>query len=524
MSSTYIRLEPRPHERNLEAGFAAAIHDPVWFLARQWQMGEHQGENASSPTWVNYDLGSRPIRAADSRFDPLIIPAEAIVESEIDDWWTIGRRIRVGRRFNNRPSILNDSSLLFFNPPPPYEQFHGQPDGLMIWRKRVQLGIAESEFGAEIPPDSLPAWDSAHLLYQQTEQNAFATDQQRLTVQRHRGGRLDWHSVDATALAEAIASSSETRQAIPTGLNYSGAPNPRWWQIENAEVDPGSYAPDSAHTPTALLTDLIFSHSDDWFLFPVLAQAGHIVNIASMQVHDAFDRIYSSTETDADGKLQWQGLQPPQDWTLFKVDGTLPPEQGLSVADLLLWHIAELPLESIPIERVQFGLDETSNLLWAVERTVDGREVESRKPTEMNSARFNNGTAPGQVGAPREYAYVPGEGIVPHWHAYTLNDEVAEAGPRRLIQRYLADLSRQKPARMPAPEAEVLKLPNHPHTIVPLAIPSNGIEVERRWMLAHDMKGQPVLWIERQRRSLLSPPARQLRFDVMEEANQQAIE
>jgi hypothetical protein len=33
-------------------------------------------------------------------------------------------------------------------------------------------------------------------------------------------------------------------------------------------------------------------------------------------------------------------------------------------------------------------------------------------------------------------------------------------------------------------------------------------------------RGQPVLWIQRQRRSLLSPPARRLRFDVMEEANE----
>ena len=133
---SYIRLEPRPHERDFEAGFAAAVQDPVWFLARQWQMGEHQGENASSPVWINYGLSSRPIRAADPRFDPRVIPAEAIVESEIDDWWTLGRRIRIGRRFTDHPSLVGNPSLLFFNPPPPYEHFHGQPDGLMLWRQR----------------------------------------------------------------------------------------------------------------------------------------------------------------------------------------------------------------------------------------------------------------------------------------------------------------------------------------------------------------------------------------------------
>lgn len=189
----------------------------------------------------------------------------------------------------------------------------------------------------------------------------------------------------------------------------------------------------------------------------------------------------------------------------------------------MLWHVAELPLESVPIERVQFGLDEESNLLWAVERTVDGREVESRKPTPIDDAqhpKFNEGkpSRDARPGKAREYAYVPGQGIVPRWHPYEI-DEVA--GQRRLVQRRLVDLSRQKPALMPAPEAEVLQSKTAaPHQIAPLAIPSNGIEVERRWQLARDMNGAPVLWKQRQRRSLLSPPARRLRFDVMEEANQ----
>jgi hypothetical protein len=516
---SHIRLEPRPHERNLEAGIAATINDPVWFLARQWQMGEHQGENASSPTWVNYGLSTQTLAAADPRFDPTITPAEAIVESEIDDWWTLGRRVRIGKRFTNHPAVSGNPALMFSKPPSPYEQFHGQPDGLLVWRERLVLGIDDAAWGTVIPPASTPAWNSEHLLYQQNEQTAFAVDQQRLTVQRHRGGRLDWHSVDATKLAEPVVPEPEAREAIPTALNYPGAPNTRWWQIENADVDLGGYAPDSAHTPTAMLTELIFSHSDDWFLFPVLARAGRVVAIESMEVRDAFGRIYSSTERDEGGNLVWQGLQPPQNWTLFKVDGTAPEDRGLPPECLLLWHVAELPLESAPFERIQFGLDEESNLLWAVERMLDGRDVELREVVLPDTPRFNDGKPSGDARDAREYAYVPGEGIVPHWHPYTINDE-AQGSPRRLVQRHLVDLSRQKPLRMPSPEAQVLQAqaPLPLHQIVPLAIPSNGIEVERRWMLARDMNGQPTLWIQRLRRPLLAPPARRLRFDVMEPA------
>jgi hypothetical protein len=516
--TTYARLQPYPNEHNLEAGFAAAIHDPVWFLGRQWQMGEHQGENASSPVWVTYNLRSRPIAAADPRFDPTIMPAEAIVESEIDDWWTMGRRVRIGKRLAAaQPALAERADLLLVTPAPPYEHFAGQVDGLAVWRKRDELGLTADDFGAAIPPDSTPAWDSEALLYQQNAENAFTAADQQLVVQRHRGGRMDWHSVDATALAEGVEALVDNGEAIPTQLHYPGAPANRWWQIEDAEVDIGGYAPDSAHTPTALLTELIFSHSDDWFLFPVSGKIGHragqVTAITSLTVMDAFDRTYASEEQSEAGEPLWPGLLAPEDWTLFKIDGVADDEPGLTTADLILWHVAELPLESGALERVQFGLDEEANLLWAVERTVDGRAVTERRLEPIDEEahpRFNNGKPSGDVREAKEYAYVPAQGIAPYWHPY----EIAEVeDKRRLVQRRLVDLSRQKPIPMPAPQAAILEA----KTIRPLAIPSSGIEIERRWQLARAMDGAPVLWVQRQRRTLLSPAARRLRFDVMEE-------
>lgn len=520
----YARLEPGRSERNLEQGFAAAIHDPVWFLARQWQMGEHQGENASTPVWVNYGLSSRAVQAADPRFDPAITPAEAIVESEIDDWWTMGRRVRLGRQVAGLVALPDDDALRFYHPPPPYERFHGQPDGLALWR----AALFPPELATGIPPDSVPAWSSRQLLYQQDAENSFTTGDHRLTVQRHRGGRLDWHAVDAAALDGAAAAEVEPREAIPAALDYPGAPNSRWWQIERAEVDPGGYVPDSAHTPTAILTELIFSHSDDWFLFPVTARAGHVVAIETLRVTDAFGREYDSEESTAAGERMWVGLQPPENWALFRTTGLTANEPGLSDEALVLWHVAEFPLESAPIERVQFGLDEESNLLWAVERVIDGREAASRKvelPDEALHPKFRTDKPPSVGVAAREYVYIPGQGAATHWHPYEIMEEEADGRPRRLEQRRLVDFTRQRPWPLPGPEAKVLQAGadggaavGGPHFVEPLAIPSNGIEVERRWQLARDMNGRPVLWIQRQRRPLLSPPGRRLRFDVMKEA------
>ncbi|WP_221393674.1 hypothetical protein [Dyadobacter sp. NIV53] len=510
----YWRLEPLSYQINLEAGFSASIHDPVWFLGRQWQMGEHQGENASSPVWVKYVMNSHLIKAADSRFDPQETPAEFIVESELFDWWTTGRRVRIGKKLSAHAAVQGRADLLFKSPPAPYEHFINQLDGLATWKIRAELGIADEEFDANIPADSTPAWNSRELLYQQTTENAFQCNKNQLTVNRHKGGILDWYSVDATPANIETQTLPAEGEVIPTALQYPGAPNSRWWEIENANVDMGGYAPDSAHTPTAVLTDLIFSHSDDWFLFPVLARAGNVIAIDTLTITDVFGRSYDNTEVNAANELRWPGLQPPEEWKLFKVD-------GLEDKDLVLWHVAELPLESIPLERVQFGMDEQSNLMWAVERTVDGRDAGSAKndTTDENSDRFNPGTPSGSTlpGEEAEYAYVPAIGIAPFWYPYKI-DENEDAVVRNLVQQGLPDFSRQKPVAMPLPTAEVLQpeVPGTKHIINPLAIPSNGIELVRRWQLARDMNGKPINWIQRKREPLLSPPGRLLRFDVLE--------
>src|SRR3954447_26028343 len=105
--TSHLRLEPRPHQRNLAEGFAAAIHDPVWFLARQWQMGEHQGENASTPVVVQLQAAHTSVRPSPAapELDPTVTPAEAIIEGEPNDWWTIGRRIRIGAIVAQRANL-----------------------------------------------------------------------------------------------------------------------------------------------------------------------------------------------------------------------------------------------------------------------------------------------------------------------------------------------------------------------------------------------------------------------------------
>jgi hypothetical protein len=510
INDLYLTLHPSPDDRDLEAGFAAAVHDPWWFLARQWQMGEHQGENASTPVRVEYQLRQRgiPPSVSASQLDPTVVAAEAIVETEVDDWWTMGRRIRVGNLLRDRVPADGDArrAFLFRSAPPPYDCFDDQPDGLALWRHRVRLSIEVAAFGADRPPDGVSfAWNSQRLEYNR----GFPTEVAGLNVTQHRGGAVDWFSADAVGIAPLASDPVEARSVLPVPLEYPGAPANRFWQIEREDVDIGGYAPDRAHFPTMLLIDLIYSHSDDWFMIPVAAKAGYLTWLEELRVIDSFDQVYHG----GDPAFQ-RGLTPPENWRLFHT-------RGLASNQLLMWIVAETPLRSTVFEKVDLGVDEASNCVWAVERMLDGCEAHSVPPLQIPEAGQTPTTPPaaGDMAGLRRWRYEPSDTPQPFWHPYVYNQAT------HLLEQYgLADFSRTPPVPMPHPEAEVLRdrLPaggENIHCLNPARVPSNGLSVERSWLLARDLDGQPRLWIQRQCQPLLSPPGRRLRFDIAVDAS-----
>src|SRR6478672_7967694 len=92
--TTWSRIEPRTSGAGIDVGYAARVHDPLWLLARQWQVGEFQGEDAGTPIvarWrarvkpmTRFHAGPIPIgtRLDAARFDAEAIPLEALVERQ----------------------------------------------------------------------------------------------------------------------------------------------------------------------------------------------------------------------------------------------------------------------------------------------------------------------------------------------------------------------------------------------------------------------------------------------------------
>jgi hypothetical protein len=92
--TNWSRIEPRTSGTNIDVGYAARVHDPLWLLARQWQVGEFQGEDAGTPIvarWrarvkpmTRFHAGPIPVNTQldAAKFDADAIPLETLVERQ----------------------------------------------------------------------------------------------------------------------------------------------------------------------------------------------------------------------------------------------------------------------------------------------------------------------------------------------------------------------------------------------------------------------------------------------------------
>jgi peptidoglycan hydrolase-like protein with peptidoglycan-binding domain len=499
------RLEPQHGPLgDLQRGFAAELGDPLWLLGRQWHMGEHQGENASTPLAVELSVSETPLGAPADRAsqDPLVIPAEAIIEGTADDTWTLGTRIAIGLRAVSEGLVApigtgTDPALVLHDLPEPYAGLCG----------RVYDGRALARDPAINLAGILPAtaalgdhWQSDDLVYT----TSFPCGDTVLRVDRHDGGDVDWWTIDA-ARPLTVTPQRTAHRALPGRFRYPGAPLPRFWQIEDGHVDIGGFPPDRAHFATLLLIDLIAAHSDDWFTFPFLTRAGCVLRMHEVRVTDSFGDTWPA----AGGS--WEPM-PPDDWSLFRVRGLeAPPAAGATQREptLVVWPSAATPLGGPAIEEVVLGIDEDANLLWAVEQRVNGIE-QTQPPPSVQTTRDTAA----------EFIYRPTSAVPFHWHPYEIaavDTNPAVPGRRRFVQGRFADLHTDAPSTLrPPPRADVLSVPAGIHEIEPATIPTAGLKIEERYILARGTDARPVLWLQRQRLPLLGPPSHALRFDLAE--------
>ena len=160
-------LEPVTPIDDLDEGLRACVADPLWLLARQWRLGEHQGQDASSPLAVFAKVTHAPLRYDLRRpdLDPTVVPGEALVEAEPGGWWTIGRRVRLGRAAAPLLPPIDPELLVrlrFGELPGPYELLANEIDGRAVLESGLLAGNA---IWNEVPSPAPDRWSSQALTY-----------------------------------------------------------------------------------------------------------------------------------------------------------------------------------------------------------------------------------------------------------------------------------------------------------------------------------------------------------------------
>ncbi len=493
----YLRIEPKRSVGDLAEGIRMEAHDPEWILGRQWRMGEHQGENASSHVSIKLKVSEIEVESIEGMdgINLQSMPPEALIEGEAEDWWTPGRRVLYGRRASAEMPPLNnaDPKYLLDELPYPYDGFKGVGyDGYELYKDRQPLNLSPGLF-ADVPQNTNPSfWSSSRFRYDADFNLKNGTNQ--LELKDHRGGALDWWSVDAKGplpqpQGNQIRSIDKT---IVGRLTFPGAPHPRLWMLENHSIDIAGSAPSRSHFATLLLIECLAGLGDNWFQFPVTSKPGVVLQIEEAEVIDSFNETWK--------------LTPPTDWKLFGV-------KGLDGDSVLLWPKSSIPLEGKPLEEVALGIDEDANLLFAVERRVGGRDlVTAPSETPVVDGVPNQPDSVINANADHGYKYRANSEIKEFWHPYVIDKTGSQ---RRFIQARFQDLSKLGDNKMPLPKAQFLPT-DPPHWIDPSSVPESGLALIRRVKLTRALDGSPLLWVERRQLPLIAPPQYDLNFDDAE--------
>lgn len=584
---TYSRLEPMSLTRgDLEPGLQALLGDPLWLLGRQWQFEELRGEDGGSPIEVDIQAEHAPVTRFhpghmpdDPTVDPATtsvavpgneLPVEVAVEAELPAVLPERLRAQMGlhllrllRNAGLSAGILSDVTDTMITE----WDFAGSPlvskEPLGAERRRMLTGRVPD--GARAAADlaarrtatgtvtSMPAsintaagaaktevrgvltswlawadtylalpigesWDPKRQEYAFALQATLSTGDVVLRADEYASGTVDWYTFDVASspsLGPAdppIPPTSVTETVMPTPVRYPGMPSDRLWAFEDAKVYLGGLDAGPTDLARLALVEFAMVFGNDWFLAPFDLPYGSVARVHSLRVRDTFGfevAVPPSRDVGRPG------------WTVFQ---NTPIEQSSPLDDVFfLPATVRHALNSPPLEEVALFRDEMANLVWGVERVVQG-EI-SGEPVQRGRLRSTESlrqSLPGDL-EDAQIVYRLMTPVPEHWIPF-----VSVPVPGRSAASFATELERRPMVRF-LPDGTVRV--THPHgtmlRVDPTApvetdrlriaeeeVPRDGVVLTRTFQLARTEKGDTVLWIGRQKKVGLGEGSAGLKYDT----------
>ncbi|MEM9161921.1 MAG: hypothetical protein AAGC54_02485 [Cyanobacteria bacterium P01_F01_bin.4] len=540
-------------DQDISSGVEARIHDPLWLLTRQWQMGEFQGEDAGSPVRVTVEhdafkidrmqIDDQPEQAYDPRQGPL----EMLVEQEtaqqvVPDLRTrsqhglllweqlrqanlpfnqVAMRDRFGFDAGLETPELDLAAQLLIRKAPDAQQLYPRlnttplsdsdlvdifgPDQLTQpnrYRLIAQTWVQtyEATIGQPNQPD---AWREDRLEYHFSL--SVPTDQGRVTLQaeEYAGGRLDWDSFDVPTVSAPSAEDPavepiRSQQALlPTPVTYLGMPAPRFWEFEKGAVDFGNPEATDRDLGRLLLAEFVMSWGNDWFQVPLEVPTGSLCRINQLRVTDTFGvttQILSQTQHSGYWGLNY--LRQRRNKHIVNLRNFLFVPPALPKAH-----------QAVPIEEVLFRRDEMANLTWAIEKTV--ADAMGRPQALVDQAVTpSSPLTPFRTNHQLEYQAMTN--LPDYW--IPLVPTKALEGDHRFFMR--AGLLDELQAEAPEPVGELLSQRDR-FQVHEEEIPYEGVQVDRAYQLTRWYDGRRALWVGRRKRSGQGEVRSHLEFDTL---------
>ena len=447
------RLEPRPRGREVLESLQARVRDPLWFLTRQYQMGEFQGEDAAAPAYVQLAYRTSPFSGWSPRGAPvetidLSTPLEELSQTEAfsahlalrvelgqlveDLLGEHGAGTQAGKLRAAYPIDVPDEDDVAQNPDRAEARFArvvgGRAiDGVALYRDAkaaapalpARLTTAPNDVGAAAPDvlaaladlfayvarvygdigdADAPAWRAERLEYDLDVQARTANgDVATFDAEPSSDGSFDWYAFDLAARRPAQDGDgaagviATTFSVMPTHVRFRGMPNFRWWDFESGVTDFGAVEPEMRDLARLLVIDFMTVAANDWFVAPLTVPVGNLCEVDTLIVHDVFGgRTVVPRANDLTG-------DPSSRWAMFasaSVAGDVP-------FFLMPPAAATAVQQGDSLEEVRLLRDEMANMVWAIEHKLEGGTGEGLAGQDRAISHGEVDSTPAQTGGPQ---------------------------------------------------------------------------------------------------------------------------
>jgi hypothetical protein len=573
--TSWTRLEPNVRDAQMATGARAGVFDPLWFLTRQWQMGEYQAEDAGMPVVATLRATSAPLtrrylgaipantRVDATRYDAMARPLEVAIEARPTNHLVEGGEsnislaLEAGSHFlrilaakpvnaDYRPKLLKAFGFL-----PPASDTGSSPylvrligraiDGRRLaagirahgetaFASNADLGFAsgdraevresatdwlawyDSFFGA---PDG-DAWIEDRLEYGVSVASRLSADpydEFTLTALEYDGGDLGWSDFDLDR--EVNLGSIDDRAFAQSVTTVIPAPVtvPGAPAPRFWEIEQGLSYADLSAGPTDLARLMMIEYSSSY---------GNDWFVIPVDLPvGTVTRTDSLVVTDSFGvralmrPIGDRALPKPY-WGMWQLDYIRRPGGELMTepASNLFFLPASLPsvLEGQALERVSFMRDEMANIAWAIELVTEG-------PLEQPIARgdddiISEGSAVAPADAIPEYRLA--SSVPSNWIPLL---PVQYLGPDGQIVSRLrrgAVLAADGSHSIHLATGQILDAGERLE-LFDEEVPREGVVVERIARLGRWIDGSNLLWLANRKRVGRGEGSSGLRFDRLDD-------